>query len=271
MRRVFHQDWLNSVFFEQGYVVTSLISKTAVNSLKEQFNTLYHEAGIFDSFFTTTHHPEASLRIKSDRLIRSYLESPALNRLDCYNSLYGNFMIKDPGDTECGLHQDWTFVDESACRTVNVWLALDATDVQNGCIHVVPKSHRMPFRIRGRNNTMPYSGIGEQIIRNDLIPIPLLPGEAVIFDSSLIHYSPVNTSNLRRHAASLMFYPAEAELIHYRFDLNEQTVRKYRVDDSFFLQFSSAEDVIPPYCLEAVSIQAPLHNYDDFLSLKNNL
>jgi hypothetical protein len=271
MRRVFHQDWLNRLFFDQGYVVIPLISKAAVNSLKEEFNILYRESGIFDSFFTTTHHPEDSLRIKSDRLIRSYLELPAFHRLDRYNSLYGNFMIKDPGDTECGLHQDWTFVDESACRTVNVWLALDATDIQNGCIHVMPKSQRMPFRIRGRNNSMPYSAIGEQIIRNDLIPVPLLPGEAVIFDSSVIHYSPVNTSSSRRHAASLMFYPAEAELVHYRFDLSEQKVRKYRVDESFFLQFSSAEDVIPEHCLESVCVPAPLSGYDEFVSLKQSL
>jgi len=268
MRDVFQQGWLNRLFLDQGYVVIPLISKEAAVSLKREFNGLYNKSGNFDTFFTTTHHPEAMLRRKSDQLIRSFLELPSLARLDQYKSLYGNFMIKDPGDTECGLHQDWTFVDESVCRTVNVWVALDTTDVQNGCIHVVPRSHRLPFRIRGRNNSMPYSALGGKIIQNDLIPVPLLPGEAVIFDSSIIHYSPVNSSSERRHAASMMFYPAESQLIHYRFENSQSEIRKYRVDESFFLEYSSAVDVIPEHYLESVPVPDSLPSYDDFLSLK---
>lgn len=243
MRTVFSNPDLNKQFLEQGYVVIDLLDKVACNEALELCRKL-HTNQTPEVFFTTTHSFDFEYRKLCNDAITDFLLPKLKSVLYNYLPLHGNFMIKPKGDnSECGLHQDWTFVDENKFRSVNVWVALQDTNIDNGCIHVVPFSHKFLFPVRGRNIRTVYGESISLIKENLLKPVPIRAGQCVIFDSALLHYSPNNVSDKARIVVSLMFYPNDAQLIHYVYDKqNFSQVTKFLVEQEFFVQLGSSED-----------------------------
>ena len=90
-----------------------------------------------------------------------------------------------------------------------VWIALDPVDAGNGCMEVVPRSHR-----DGAVPHVPHADINLCTIQPALVrraarvPIALAPGDALVFHSLLHHYTAANTSDRRRRA--LQFHYAQA-------------------------------------------------------------
>jgi hypothetical protein len=242
MRNVFSDSELNASFLEKGYVILDLLDQGACDEGIAIYEKI-HGNGAPKSFFTTTHSFDQKYRQACNEAIKGFLTPHVSVLLDNYIPLYGNFMIKPPGvNSECGLHQDWTFVDEENFRTVNVWVALQDTDIHNGCIHVIPGSQNLPFPIRGRNIERVYNEAMGLMKDNLMKALPLKKGQCVVFDSAVLHYSPDNASEKMRIAVSLMLYPADAALIHYSKNKSSGEIKKYMVNPDFFVDFASAED-----------------------------
>jgi hypothetical protein len=242
MPSAFKNSELDTTFLKNGYIVTNLLTHSECNEMMRTYEKLHPDQST-EIFFTTTHSFDYEYRQLCSHEISDFLYPKLKTVLDNYLPLYGNYMVKPKGDNStCCLHQDWSFVDEKKFRTVNVWVALSDTDITNGCIHVVPGSHRLPFPVRGRNMTTVYNDAIPLIVKNLLHSVPLMAGQCVVFDSAIIHYSPNNLSNEIRVAASLMLYPAEAQLIHYVFDKQDSAVvTKYEVEQDFFTQYGSSQ------------------------------
>ena len=243
MRRVFSDPVLNDLFLRQGYVVVDLLDSSECADMRAKYEAI-HGSMKPETFFTTTHSLDRSYRrVCNDAIVDSLLPH-VQDLLDDYLPMYGNFMVKPSGShSVCYLHQDWSFVDESSFRTVNVWVALQDTDLKNGCIHVIPGSQNLPFPVRGRNISRVFDDAVDQMVDRLLIPVPLKEGQGVIFDSAILHYSPNNNSDRMRVAASLMLYPSDAHLVHYVYDKeNPDQITKYNVGKEFFIEFAAAEN-----------------------------
>lgn len=96
-------------------------------------------------------------------------------------------------------HQDNAyFLMEPLEKVVGVWIALDRATVENGCMHVIPGSHRFGPRphYHDRDCQLPDDAID---VSHDTT-IPLEPGGALIFSSLLHHGTPPNASADRRRA-----------------------------------------------------------------------
>ena len=192
MRNVFLNPVLNDLFLQKGYVVIDLLDQEQCIDPLLAYERL-HGKQTPDRFFTTTNSFDPSYRKACNDYINGFL-LPHLHRMfDNYLPLFGNFMVKPPhNNSACNLHQDWTFVDESAFRTVNVWLALQDTDTVNGCIHLIPGSQILPFPVRGRNINRVYENAIPSMVENLVEAVPLKKGQCIIFDSAVLHYSPNN-------------------------------------------------------------------------------
>jgi len=242
MRKVFSDSELNASFLKKGYVKLDLLDPKTCDKGIAIYKKI-HGNETPNSFFTTTHSFDLEYRMACNEAIKGFLTPPVSGFLNDYLPLYGNFMIKPPGvNSECGLHQDWTFVEEERFRTVNVWVALQDTDIHNGCIHVIPGSQNLPFPIRGRNIDRVYNEAMSLMKGNLMEPLPLKKGQCAIFDSAILHYSPDNVSEKMRIAVSLMFYPADAILLHYSRDKSSGEIKKHIVNPEFFVEFASAEN-----------------------------
>ena len=149
-------------------------------------------------------------------------------------------MVKNSGiNGECHMHQDWTFVEEPAHYSVNFWCALQDVNEGNGCIWVMPGSHKLDNYYRGRNIISSTQKQQEFIRKYLMKPVILKKGEAILFNSRLVHESRNNTSGQNRIAAAAMIIPNNTQPIHYmRINEQDDHVIELNVDSNFFVDNS---------------------------------
>ena len=122
---------------------------------------------------------------------------------------------KGPGKPGQSWHQDEYFIPTRDRSLTGVWIAVDDADEENGCLWVVPGSHR-PAVIRRR---VPYDGdqFGDadttELSGEDeaaAVPVPVASGGVLFFDGHLLHASNRNTSSDRTRVA-LVLHTMSAE------------------------------------------------------------
>ncbi len=130
-------------------------------------------------------------------------------RLDCFLS---QFIFKNPGAWGQPWHQDsFYFPFEPPRPITGVWLAVTEATLTNGCLHVLPGSHREPVH-EHVPDARPGANYGYvEIVDHDMaasVPVLMDPGDLLLFDSHLMHRSTDNESDghpggdgvpLRRH------------------------------------------------------------------------
>lgn len=110
-----------------------------------------------------------------------------------------------------GWHQDITFLGLEPPEMVTAWYAIDDVDEGNGCLKVVPGSHRGQVRQHNestrRGNILNHNH--EVALSCDdlasLTPIPLRSGEACLFSGGLIHGAGKIMSGRRRVALACRY------------------------------------------------------------------
>ena len=105
-------------------------------------------------------------------------------------------------------HQDrWTFIDPDPLLTI--WTALDPATKENGCVQIVPGSHR-----NGLINPEHLSGFltKEQALEHcppeKIVHLELKAGEVVLLHNHLLHASDINRSAQSRRAFSVCYMDA---------------------------------------------------------------
>lgn len=116
--------------------------------------------------------------------------------------------LKLPGGSPYPWHQDW-----SCCwrahtdKLITCFIYLDEADEVNGCLKVVPGSHKgkkiYPFKDGGHFEVDPAS-----FDQDKIVSVPLKAGDMIYFDSYLLHYSDLNRSNSPRRAMIYTYNPA---------------------------------------------------------------
>ena len=122
------------------------------------------------------------------------------------------YICKQPGiGGEVGVHQDSTFLLTEPEKSVHgLWLCIDDTNLQNGCIWLIPKSHCDPnvgLRNRfkrtdkdyERTELIPLINDG-QLSKEGGISIEAKCGDLLVIDGELVHWSDANLSKESRHA-----------------------------------------------------------------------
>jgi phytanoyl-CoA hydroxylase len=129
-------------------------------------------------------------------------------RIDCFLS---QFIFKNPGAWGQPWHQDsYYFPFEPRRPIVGAWLAVTEATLANGCLHVLPGSHREPVH-RHEPDSRPGANYGYvEIVDHDTSgaePVLMDPGDLLLFDSHLMHRSTDNESPGIR-AAMVFHYAA---------------------------------------------------------------
>jgi len=106
-------------------------------------------------------------------------------------------------------HQDMAYGNFSYTKMVaGVWIALDEATLDNGCMHVIPHSHR--------NGPVPHYAVRDWQLCDAVVDVPkdevvpLKPGGLLIFSGLLHHGTPPNLSNQRRRALQFHYAPESA-------------------------------------------------------------
>ena len=96
-------------------------------------------------------------------------------------------------------------------EVVTVWLAIDPSTRENGCMYVVPRTQQNGYSdyepVDATKNVFATEITPSQ--RNEALAVPceLKPNQASLHDGKLIHGSPANTSDLRRCGYTMRYMP----------------------------------------------------------------
>jgi hypothetical protein len=156
--------------------------------------------------------------------------------VDCFLS---QFIFKNPGAWGQPCHQDsYYFPFEPAHPVVGAWLAVTEATLENGCLHVVPSSHREPVHehVPDRRPGANYGYV--EIVDHDLsaeVPVLLAPGDLLLFDSHLMHFSTDNRSTGVR--AAMVYHYAPASTVDHT-----EARRGYTINDWMPVRRAAAAD-----------------------------
>jgi phytanoyl-CoA hydroxylase len=117
-------------------------------------------------------------------------------------------LLKPPGGgREKPWHQDNAFFTlEPGTPIVGVWIALDPATPENGCMHIMPGTHREGPVVHFRRRDWQLCDEDVDRSRDTMIPLP--PGGALFFHGLLQHGTPANRTDQRRRAVQLHYVPA---------------------------------------------------------------
>ncbi|PTY02912.1 phytanoyl-CoA dioxygenase [Verrucomicrobia bacterium LW23] len=106
-------------------------------------------------------------------------------------------------------HQDrWTAFDRDPLLTV--WTAMDPATKENGCVQVIPGSHRYGLINPAHGSGFLSKAQSAAICTPDrIVYVELEPGEVVILHNHLLHASDVNRSSQSRRALSVCYMDAD--------------------------------------------------------------
>lgn len=124
--------------------------------------------------------------------------------------------FKPAGARGQALHQDNFYLRAAPGACVGVWMALDHVDEENGCLQVVPGSHKLPLLCQEDVDTSKsFTDKGLTLPEGmETVPIILNPGDVLFFHGMLIHGSFPNTSKDRFRRALIGHYvSAESEKV----------------------------------------------------------
>ena len=103
-------------------------------------------------------------------------------------------------------HQDHAYFNlPMGTCIVSVWIALDEATLENGCMHVIPGSHREGPVVHFRRRD--WQICDTHIARKRVVAVPLKPGSILFWHGLLHHGTPANRSNRSRRSLQLHFIP----------------------------------------------------------------
>jgi len=101
-----------------------------------------------------------------------------------------------------------------------VWLAIDQSTPENGCMRVIPGSHTNGFsdyeQVDSAGNIFPTQIKPEQVDEARAVYFALEPNECSLHEARLIHGAQANTSDFRRAGYTMRYFPTASKVIPER-------------------------------------------------------
>jgi phytanoyl-CoA hydroxylase len=220
---------LKTDFDRDGYVVVrQLFSPDEVEEIKANFERLHDEELEKFKMDDNIKDPNDPL-FKYPRFVHPHRNNDVARRYMLHSrakeilavlfaqepvATQSMYYFKPPGARGQAMHQDnfYLMVDPGTCLAA--WTAIDRTDRENGCMMVVPGSHK--------GNIICQEDGGEEIAKASFggpvhtripkglkaIEVPMEPGDTLFFDGGMIHGSGPNRTKERFRRSFIGHYAA---------------------------------------------------------------
>ncbi|HCK16704.1 TPA: hypothetical protein DHW51_21430 [Candidatus Poribacteria bacterium] len=154
--------------------------------------------------------------LEYDPVFLSYMKNPIFQEV-C-TRIYGQdtpitclramFMNKPAHEgTRLTWHQDrWTDLDIDP--QITIYTALDPATIENGCIHIVPRSHNNLINPSNGSGFLTQEQIDDLLTEYEPIPVELEAGEVVLLHNWTLHSSSTNQTDIPRRAFSICYMDA---------------------------------------------------------------
>lgn len=230
-RPYLNDETLDQQLDQEGYVVIPFLEQDEVDQLVKVFKEAHKEDIV--PFYATAHHPSSDFRKEMSNHIVEVLRPHASEVFNDCKLLGASFIVKSKDDASLlQPHQDWNIVDENEFRSFNVWIPLVDLTPENGAIEILPKSHNWLRGYRHSSIDCAYREVHDLVWEN-MKPLYMKAGEALIYDHALIHASKANTTDQKRIACASGVIPTKAPMYFYW--NNNGTVEQYESNADFFM------------------------------------
>lgn len=221
---------------EKGYLIAPLLIDDAdINALKVETAKIFRgERGIIDglqpvaenerddeilSKYVAIHFPH-----KISPLIKDTLSHPKIVNVLTHilgpnvKSMQSMLFVKAPGKAGQSWHQDEYYIPTRDCSLVGAWIAIDDATIANGCLWIIPGSHKPSYiRRRVANDNPDYADVDTVDVsayrKEDKTPVEVKRGTVVFFNGYTLHSSLKNrTDNCFRMALVNHYMRAESML-----------------------------------------------------------
>jgi len=129
--------------------------------------------------------------------------------------------VKSEGKPGQAWHQDEHFIPTRDRSLTAAWIALDDANLDNGCLWVIPGSHRRGVLYPDRDQDDPEYDCTEEAYgfpytEADAIPVEIPAGAALIFNGYLLHRSLKNSGTRGYRRALVNHYMSAESLLPWR-------------------------------------------------------
>lgn len=251
--KIFKNELLNQKYLEEGYVIVKLFNSKDISEIKKFAKKMYADTVSNLHGFSTLPNPHISdekcvaihdffkqlIARKKDEGLSQYLTED----FQFFNSV---FLRKKTKSTNFYWHIDPSFYNQKKHeRPVAIWGSIDKITTHNGCLQVVPKSHKLgydyhPFSFLplGDIKKEQLSEVYAELIKKHAIDITLQKGEVIIHDHALIHASRPNNSLFRKRLAFKFTYlPKEVkdfQMTYFDNKNDELNIHRFNKDDIYY-------------------------------------
>ena len=197
---------------EQGFVIPDFrLPATIIQSIKDDFDRLLARYPEF--------RQNCPALLTYDTTFLNYARNPDI--LDMVAQILGDdiaiwnssFFGKPAHDGKrVPWHQDGRYWPIRPLASCSVWIAVDDSNTENGCLRVIPGSHKSRKLFKHENNpsddlVLSLELLGSEFDESDAVDIVLESGQVSLHDVFLAHGSEPNTSGNPRRGMTLRFFP----------------------------------------------------------------
>ena len=209
-------------------IVENAINKELVNQIKKETLRIFKgELGNIDGIkenntsvsdydilkkYLCIHFPH-----KLSDLIKQTLVHPSITNIltkiigPDVKAMQSMLFVKGPGKRGQSWHQDEYYIPTRDRSLTGVWIALDDADLNNGCMWMIPGSHRPAIIYPKEKYTGKEFAESQSInVSSDLLkkrlPVVVKAGSVVFFDGYILHSSGRNRSTDRFRRALVFHY-----------------------------------------------------------------
>ena len=214
-----------SHYLEQGYVVPGWkFPQRRIDDMRAALERLIADnPGVRPEKLVSAHLENGREGVKGSRAFLDLARDPELVELisDAIGEdviLWGCQVFCKPGGDglETPFHQDGHYWPIRPLATCTAWVALDPSVKANGCLRVVPGSHKQkklfPHLREDREDLVLTNRI-RAFDESSAVDIELEPGQMSLHDIYMIHGATVNRSPMRRAGVAIRYMPGSSVFV----------------------------------------------------------
>jgi len=266
-RRTFLDDEREAELEERGFTIVRILSEAEAADALTRIQALDPDDGFVPGpdapapYHCTFLDPSTAYKQAVDTLTRDLFAERTCALLDRFRMLTSNLYVKPPGTGRFEIHQNWPVTDDIRDTTLTLWCPFVEAGPHNGSIQVVPASHKIVPDTFTVGAPKYFASFYDDLIDHWLEPVRLHPGEAILFDDSLLHWSDVNGSDETRWSAQLVFMPEEKTPVIYHLDATVEPPQfeLYEIGPEFFWEKGVDQLVNRPTDLKLVATAPAQH------------
>ncbi|TXC74346.1 phytanoyl-CoA dioxygenase family protein [Sphingorhabdus soli] len=204
---------LERALAHDGYVVVRLLSDGDARDVARDIAALYPSGVVANqpqsNWYLGLIDPDRDLAIRSASIVWDTVAPHLAALLVEARCHYTSVAIKAPGAAATPMHQHWPTTIDPFARRIGCWVLLSEACEGPGVFRLVPRSHQLLPFIRHANSGDYFEAFSERVREHYSIDIALQPGEAVLFEDSILHGTRANLTPGMRISAIANFIGAD--------------------------------------------------------------